>query len=150
MPYKLKELLIGLTLLSISFMISIAMIEVIGRRFFFDRALYYLVDNVDHRNKPNSGDINSDGIRSRFESEHFEEEDFNILFLGDSFVYGLNLPDAEKAFPQQFERISRGLHPEKRINAATLSAHREHTAVCCVSVSRCSAVICPAAQSDSA
>ena len=28
------------------------------------------------------------------------------------------MPDAEKAFPQQFERISRGLHPEKRINAA--------------------------------
>ncbi len=117
MPYKFKNLLIGLSLLSISFMISVATFEIIGRRFFFDHELY-LVDNVDHRNKPNGQDINSDGIRSQFESEHFEKEDFNILFLGDSFVYGWKLPEAEKAFPQQFERISSRFHPEKQINVA--------------------------------
>lgn len=49
-----------------------------------------LVGNPDHRMLPALyKDVNADGIRCAQEAEAFREEDFNIIVLGDSFVYGM-------------------------------------------------------------
>jgi hypothetical protein len=59
---------------------------------------------VDHRLKPDGRDINSDGIRFRGEADDVKEEDFAVLFLGDSFTFGTRLrnrttyPDAFATF----------------------------------------------------
>ncbi len=60
--------------------------------------------NVDHRMRPFvMDDINSDGIRFRGEAEDLEEDQFVILFLGDSFTYGFHL-DYEETYPVQCQR----------------------------------------------
>lgn len=61
---------------------------------------------MDHRIKPESGkDINSDGVRCYRESSEFADDGFNIIFLGDSFTYGLELERLEDTFVAQTERI---------------------------------------------
>ena len=67
-------------------------------------AATYALD-VDHRMKPDGVDINSDGLRFRGESEDLEEEDFVVLFLGDSFTFGFNLP-YESSFPYRLQAIA--------------------------------------------
>jgi hypothetical protein len=78
-----------------------------------------LIRNTDHRLTPDGKEINSDSLRSRREAAEFQPADLNIMVLGDSFVYGWELP-AEQAFPQQFEKLIAQAHPElkaKVINA---------------------------------
>jgi membrane-bound inhibitor of C-type lysozyme len=76
-----------------------------------------LVRDPDHRLPANNGETNADGIRSDREAREFRRDDLNIIFLGDSFVYGLRqLP--ELAFPQQFERMARDRQPACRVNVA--------------------------------
>ena len=65
----------------------------------------YALD-VDHRLWPDGKEINSDGVRLRGEAEDLAEEDFVILFVGDSFTFGWSLP-YEEAYPYQFEAIAR-------------------------------------------
>lgn len=50
---------------------------------------------VDHRMKPNGVEINTDGIRFLAEAETLADDDFVILVLGDSFVFGFQLPYAQ-------------------------------------------------------
>lgn len=77
-----------------------------------------IIVDPDHRMPPNSApDLNSDGIRSRRNADEFREEDFNIVFLGDSFTYGLWLGDKQN-IPQQFEQIANAIHPGANIKAA--------------------------------
>ena len=77
-----------------------------------------LIGNPDHRIPPHSApDINGDGIRSRYEAEAFGVDDYNIVFLGDSFTYGLWLGDRQ-TIPQVFESLARERYPEKKINVA--------------------------------
>jgi len=77
-----------------------------------------LIGNPDHRIPANSApDINSDGIRSRVEAEAFKEEDFNIIFLGDSFTYGLWLGDKD-TIPYKFEQLARKQFPDRKVNVA--------------------------------
>jgi hypothetical protein len=60
---------------------------------------------VDHRMRPNpSLGINSDGARSPFEATDFGEQDFVILFLGDSYTYGLRL-GYEATYPARVEQF---------------------------------------------
>jgi len=73
--------------------------------------------DIDHRLEPNTHENNADGIRSQKQSQDFKPEDFNIIFLGDSFVYGLGVPP-QFAIPQQFESIATTRHPEMSINVA--------------------------------
>ena len=75
----------------------------------------YALD-VDHRPWPDGKEINSDGARFRGEGEDLAAEDFVILFAGDSFTYGWNLP-YEAAYPYQFEALaqSAGCEPEVRV-----------------------------------
>ena len=96
---------------------TIILYEIIGQNFLFKREVYF-VERVDHRMKARSReDINSDGIRSIVEANSFHKEDLNIIFLGNSFIYGYKLPH-NKSIPYMFETKARTLHPEQQINVA--------------------------------
>ena len=72
--------------------------------------------DIDHRMKrPKFNDINSDGIRSPRETSEIRDGDFNIIFLGDSFVHGFIL-QYKLAPPKQLEEIAREHFKTDRIN----------------------------------
>ena len=76
-----------------------------------------LIRDPDHRLDPKIIEHNSDGIRSAKEAKDFPEDDINVVFLGDSFVYGLgHYP--ELAIPQRFERLARSRYQNCKINVA--------------------------------
>lgn len=78
-----------------------------------------LVHNPDHRMTPQQfTGLNSDHIRSTREADAFPEQDFNIVFLGDSFVYGFLLPQESMAPPAQLEHILREQYHRDDINVA--------------------------------
>lgn len=80
--------------------------ELIGQSILFRHKLYF-VNDVDHRMEPYSEkDINGDGIRSLVEATHFPAEDQNIVFLGDSFVYGWGVEHVESV-PSQLQALAR-------------------------------------------
>jgi hypothetical protein len=58
--------------------------------------------SVDHRLVPDGDEINADGLRFRGTAEDLDPDDFVVLFLGDSFTYGLYLDYAD-AYPYAFE-----------------------------------------------
>jgi hypothetical protein len=60
---------------------------------------------VDHRPKPDGEQINSDGARFHGEAEDLSDDEFVILFLGDSYTYGFDL-SYDQAYPYQFESIA--------------------------------------------
>jgi hypothetical protein len=80
---------------------------------------YYHVRNVDHW--PTSTNAtegwNSDSLRCRYESDEFQGQDLNLIFLGDSFTLGLGLyPD--QTFPWKVERwLDRAL-PQTTVRVA--------------------------------
>jgi hypothetical protein len=110
----IKSLSLSLLALTISSILSIIVFELIGQEFLYKDKLYFISD-IDHWNIPDGREINSDGLRCGYEAEHFREEDLNIIFLGDSYVYGWLLP-MEKSLPRQFEKMARAVYPGKRIN----------------------------------
>jgi len=60
---------------------------------------------VDHRLRPNPHrGINEDGIRSTRGASDFAGGSYNIVFLGDSFTYGVYVP-APAAFPSRVEAL---------------------------------------------
>ena len=91
-------------------------LEFIGQTLLFRNGVG-LFKNVDHRMKPHTRETNGDGIRDAREADAYREEDWNIVFLGDSFVYGLGV-ERDEAIPRQFEQILAQRSPEKRIRAA--------------------------------
>lgn len=104
-----RKLLLYLLMLSFVVFLMICLTELSARYMF--RYHVSLVRNVDHRLQPNTSEHNSDGIRCEYEAKDFSRESFNMIFLGDSFVYGVkNHP--QFAFPQQFESLSKEEHPE--------------------------------------
>lgn len=112
-----KAILLRIVLFAVALLAGLFVIELVGKHVLFKDKLYF-ADDVDHRIKPLSApDINGDGIRCRYRSEHFRPEDFNVVFLGDSFVYGYDLPDSV-AIPQTFERLVREALPRRGINVA--------------------------------
>jgi lysophospholipase L1-like esterase len=75
---------------------------------------YYFVLDVDHRFPGGNAGLgtNADGIRTPREAAEFRAADENIVFLGDSFTYGLGVT-AEETFPAVTatllrERLGRG------------------------------------------
>lgn len=97
--------------------VTLFLFELIGQSLVFRHKLYF-VNDVDHRMEPYSEkDINGDGIRSPVEAVHFPPEDQNIVFMGDSFVYGWGLEHSE-AVPHQLESIVRQEHPQNNVNVA--------------------------------
>jgi hypothetical protein len=57
---------------------------------------------VDHRLDPDREHINSDGIRFESEAHDVKEEEFVILFLGDSFTFGTRLLN-RRTYPHAFQ-----------------------------------------------
>lgn len=75
-----------------------------------------LAHDVDHRMKaPKFTDINSDGIRSPREASEIRPGDFNVIFLGDSYIHGFLL-QYRLAPPKQLEEIAREHFHTDRIN----------------------------------
>jgi hypothetical protein len=77
-----------------------------------------VVANPDHRmvkgDKHFSG-LNSDNIRSPHEPKDIKDSDFNIVVLGDSFIYGF-LMSSELSPPVQMEKILRDKYQRNDIN----------------------------------
>ena len=78
---------------------------------------YALMKDVDHRPTFTGAGYNSDSIRAAPEPSEFRPEDFNIVFLGDSFTYGFRVKGAQ-SFPEVVERSLRARHPDQRIEVA--------------------------------
>ncbi len=60
---------------------------------------------VDHRMHPDGEEINSDGIRFKGEARDVKPEDYNILFMGDSYTYGSHLL-YDETVPAAFGRLA--------------------------------------------
>lgn len=75
-----------------------------------------LYQDVDHfMDKRNHDDLNSDNIRYHREAVDLASEDINIIFLGDSFIFGFLL-NHRAAIPYQFEEIAQAQFPQQNIN----------------------------------
>ncbi|MBP7831078.1 MAG: SGNH/GDSL hydrolase family protein [Kiritimatiellae bacterium] len=73
--------------------------------------------DVDHRMKPNPElDVNLDGIRFKGGPADVRDEDFNIIFMGDSFTYGMKLP-YDDCVPYVLERLATNLSCAARIRS---------------------------------
>lgn len=104
--------------LCLSSLLSWGVFEYAGRRIIERHVARTHNLDVDHRMKPNpAGGINADGIRCRDEAHAIRDEDFNIIFLGDSFTFGLWLDDERDAYPAQVERMFRERRHEARVRA---------------------------------
>src|SRR5262245_30935053 len=100
-----RRTLYGLLFTLVLSVVAITALEIVGQALLSDRL--YVVNDVDHRMKAGSApDLNSDGIRSAREPEEFAPDGLNVIFLGDSFVYGDRLASSE-AIPAVFEQIAR-------------------------------------------
>ncbi len=98
----------GLSLIAFEFIGSAVIRRAIARDYLPGR---------DHRMKPNPDKgINSDGILCDAEADAFVDDAFNIIFLGDSFTFGLLLEDSDDAFPFQVERMIRARRPDLHAN----------------------------------
>jgi hypothetical protein len=78
---------------------------------------------VDHRPRP-GGEINEDRLRFEGTAADLAEEDFVVLFLGDSFTFGDTLA-YEDSYPYAFEDVVSGLDctaPVRSVNAGWVSA----------------------------
>ena len=65
-----------------------------------------LAGNPDHRmTQEQYEDVNTDGIRCAYEGSDFREEDFNVIVLGDSFVYGMFL-GRQDTMPYRLEQLA--------------------------------------------
>jgi len=90
-----------LVLVSAIVVVEIAVPNIFGKWW----ASINIVGNPDHRmTQEQYDDVNSDGIRSAKEAAEFREEDFNIVMLGDSFVYGMFL-GRQDTIPYRLEQL---------------------------------------------
>jgi len=81
---------------------------------YLQRVLLYR--DVNHfMDKRNHDDLNSDNIRYQHEASDLKTEDTNIIFLGDSFIFGFLLSH-RAAIPYQFEEIATQQFPKKNIH----------------------------------
>ncbi len=111
----MKRLAGGLLAFAVSAVLCLVAVELVGQRVL--RKKLYFVDNVDHRMKPHDAETNGDGVRDAREPDEYREDDWNVVFLGDSFLYGAAV-ERKDAIPQQFERIAAERLPGRRVRAA--------------------------------
>lgn len=71
----------------------------------------------DHRLRPDDerAGTNGDGLRCALEAHEIPEDGVTILFLGDSFVFGVQV-DRAQALPQRFETGLREVYPSSSIH----------------------------------
>jgi hypothetical protein len=97
---------------------SIAAFELVGRILLRRALTAEHIADVDHRLKPDpSRGINRDGIRSDREAAEFAEASHNIIFLGDSYTFGVFVK-AEQAFPSRVERQLAEQWPSTEVRVA--------------------------------
>lgn len=120
-----KYLLFSMVFCLLLLAATIIGVEFATQQFFGLRwASINLVGNPDHRmTREQFDDVNADGIRSPRDAGDFREEDFNIIVLGDSFVYGMNL-GYRNALPFYLEAIAHqaGLPQVRVVNFGWISA----------------------------
>lgn len=104
---------INVCLALVSLAVALGIAEFVSRKIYADH-VEKLID-VDHRPKPNRSGTNADGIRSKVDPNDLRAEDVNVIFLGDSFAYGVK-SDAAHALPQRLERIARAALSGRTIN----------------------------------
>jgi hypothetical protein len=81
-------------------------------------ANFYFVRDPDHHpRRAQLPEYNADSLRCRHEPETFRDEDLNLVFLGDSFTFGVLLPP-EQAFPQKVEAILSRAWPQRVVKVA--------------------------------
>ena len=84
----------------------------LGGPFFVERvALPTIHLDVDHRPKPVQGLTNEDGVMPDSPANSYQEKDFNIIFLGDSFTQGQAVSQGD-TFPVQVEQAIRARRPD--------------------------------------
>jgi len=76
-------------------------------------------DHRPHRTGRNRG-WNSDSLRCQSQPEEFRAEDTNIIFLGDSFTFGMNL-DPDQCFPQLVEDQLEARDTKQRVRVANFA-----------------------------
>lgn len=84
----------------------------------FMHAIFWqqLIEDIDHRMKPGEETgLNSDNIRALREADSIEPDDFNIVVLGDSYMFGFWL-STETAPPAHLEALLREHYGTERIN----------------------------------
>ncbi len=102
---RTRSRLIGLCLFFASAAASFAAFEIVGGALLRRTLGEDNVADVDHRLKPNARrGINADGIRNPHGPEHYGDDSWNVVFLGDSYTYGVYVK-AEHAFPALVGRL---------------------------------------------
>jgi len=83
------------------------------------KVAYLVHEDIDHRMQKNDPrrPTNSDGIRCLRESSDFPEHHYNIIFLGDSFIFGYKLP-IPQSIPYKIEQNLRARFPSHNVNVA--------------------------------
>lgn len=101
--------------LLVSTSLAFVFAEIAGRAIIEHRVGRTFNTDVDHRLKPNPAEgINSDNVRCRVEATDFSDDTFNIIVLGDSFVFGLYLDETETV-PAHLERLYARRSPAQRV-----------------------------------
>ncbi len=78
----------------------------------------YALD-VDHRLRPDGSEINTDSARFRGEATDLSDEEFVVIFLGDSFTFGFSLA-YDDSYPYRFEAIAAEHGCEPRVRAVNM------------------------------
>lgn len=104
---KIKYLVFSLVFFILLVLLAVIALEILVPRVF---GVWWpsvnVISNPDHRmTQAMYEDVNTDGIRSAREAADFPEEDFNIIVLGDSFVYGMLL-GRQDALPYRLEELA--------------------------------------------
>lgn len=83
---------------------------------------YLVFMDPDHRpkNTKKHKGWNSDALRCRWESTDFKEEGLNLVFLGDSYTYGMRLRPYQ-AFPGKVERLLTKYYPKQGVKVANFA-----------------------------
>jgi len=116
---KSPNIIINLGLVFFVFFLVYALVELFVSPHLEGLQRYYVVRDVDHYMRPLDKSIptNSDSIRSLRESSEFKPGGENIIFLGDSFVFGAKLK-YNQTIPFKLECILKKELPGKDIKVA--------------------------------
>lgn len=111
-----KKLLYWIGFILLMLLVSVVAIEIVVRQIPLFRYGVDVIHNPDHRMRPfQERGINSDGIRSKVEAVDVNDKDFNVIVLGDSFMYGVRLGNQETV-PHRLEELLRARYPQARIH----------------------------------
>ncbi len=95
--------------------VAVTGLEITGILYYED--VLEVLRDVDHRLEYNGVDVNSDGIRSEREAGDFTNDDLSIVFIGDSYTYGVFSPP-ELAIPQRIETMAMVRYPDLPVKTA--------------------------------